>query len=169
MLCDVFRPHPCQISRVCKHANSFFVPDPQTMSSVLSPAPRSFTIVVSPGMANKKRNPNVFIADVDVDEAEVVQASVGQDMIQVACDLGWVALKKFTSEGEMARFLKQYFDRTYGATWICVVGKTFGSYISVDSKYFIHIHIGKTAILLYKTFSAGEYERISRHLDDRLV
>ncbi|KAE9554833.1 hypothetical protein FO519_001948 [Halicephalobus sp. NKZ332] len=116
-----------------------------------------------------KQDSKPFIKDTDVSEAEVLHASVEDNVLQEACDLSWLALTKYSTEGEIARFLKQYFDKVHGASWQCVVGKTFGSYVSVDSMNFIHIHIGKTAVLLYKTFAKHEYEKISDCLEDRCV
>uniref|UniRef100_A0A914Y548 Dynein light chain n=1 Tax=Panagrolaimus superbus TaxID=310955 RepID=A0A914Y548_9BILA len=110
-----------------------------------------------------------FIADADVNEAEVIHATVDIELLQEACDVSWLALTKYRSEGEMARYIKQCFDRNHGASWQCIVGKTFGSYVSVDSKFFVHIHIGRTAILLYKTYAKGEYEKIADCLEDRIV
>ena len=58
---------------------------------------------------------------------------------------------KWTAEKDVAAYIKKEFDTKIGTTWHCVVGSSFGSYVTHESKYFIYFYINKVAILLFKT------------------
>ncbi|KAK3115603.1 Dynein light chain [Teratosphaeriaceae sp. CCFEE 6253] len=43
------------------------------------------------------------------------------------------------------------FDERKGATWHCIVGRNFGSFVTHETKHFIYFYLGHCAILLFKT------------------
>ncbi|KAJ7552530.1 hypothetical protein O6H91_06G059300 [Diphasiastrum complanatum] len=51
----------------------------------------------------------------------------------------------------VASLLKQEFDQTYGPAWHCIVGSSFGSYVTHSVGGFFYFAIGKVSILLFKT------------------
>ncbi len=36
-------------------------------------------------------------------------------------------------------------------TWHCIVGRTFSAYVTYETKNYVYLYIGQTAILLFKT------------------
>jgi dynein light chain LC8-type len=48
---------------------------------------------------------------------------VSEEMQQRAVDISSTALERYNVEKDIAMFLKREFDRLYGTTWHCVVGK----------------------------------------------
>ncbi len=42
------------------------------------------------------------------------------------------------------------FDKRYGPTFHCVVGRNFGSYVTHETKHFIYFYLGQVAVLLFK-------------------
>ncbi|KAL9346040.1 hypothetical protein Peur_060893 [Populus x canadensis] len=51
----------------------------------------------------------------------------------------------------LARALKKEFDSAYGVAWHCVVGKSFGSFVTHSPGGFIYFSIDSLFILLFKT------------------
>ncbi|KOM43607.1 dynein light chain, cytoplasmic-like [Vigna umbellata] len=51
----------------------------------------------------------------------------------------------------IARALKKEFDTKYGLAWHCVVGKSFGSFVSHTGGGFIYFSIDSLSVLLFKT------------------
>ncbi|ESW21438.1 hypothetical protein PHAVU_005G070900 [Phaseolus vulgaris] len=51
----------------------------------------------------------------------------------------------------IARALKKEFDTKYGLAWHCVIGKSFGSFVSHTSGGFIYFSIDSLSVLLFKT------------------
>eukprot|EP00250_Pteridium_aquilinum_P001048 c11239_g1_i1 orf=225-515(+) len=51
---------------------------------------------------------------------------------------------------QIARFLKQEFDKCYGGGWQCVVGSNFGSFVTHSHGNFIYFCIERLAFLLFK-------------------
>jgi outer membrane cobalamin receptor len=47
--------------------------------------------------------------------------------------------------------IKKEFDKKYGPTWHCIVGRNFGSYVTHETKHFIYFYLGQVAILLFKS------------------
>lgn len=58
--------------------------------------------------------------------ALVKYSEMGQQQQQEAVDCCAAALERFEDNQEVAKYIKREFDRRYGGTWHCVVGKTFG-------------------------------------------
>ncbi|WRT69278.1 uncharacterized protein IL334_006262 [Kwoniella shivajii] len=102
---------------------------------------RSSTLSAGGVTSLRGQNLNAVIKNVDMSE----------DMQQKAVDTVVLSLEKYDLEKDMAMFIKKEFDRLYGVTWHCVVGKNFGSFVTHETKNFIYFYLGPIAILLWKT------------------
>ncbi|CDP00827.1 unnamed protein product [Coffea canephora] len=51
----------------------------------------------------------------------------------------------------LALSLKKEFDSTYGPAWHCIVGTSFGSYVTHSTGGFLYFSIDKVYVLLFKT------------------
>ncbi|KAK6920791.1 Dynein light chain, type 1/2 [Dillenia turbinata] len=61
------------------------------------------------------------------------------------------SLEKFTSK-TLAFTLKKEFDKVYGPAWHCIVGTSFGSFVTHSAKGFMYFSMDhKMYILLFKT------------------
>ncbi|KAJ1982389.1 Dynein light chain 2, cytoplasmic [Dimargaris verticillata] len=78
-----------------------------------------------------------------VDMAEELQ----NDVLRVTNE----ALDQCQMEKDIAAFIKRKFDAEHQATWHCIVGKSFGSYVTHETQHFIYFYIDKLAILLFKS------------------
>jgi dynein light chain LC8-type len=56
-------------------------------------------------------------------KAVIKNVDMEKSMEEKAIELASEGLGKFSMEKDMAEFLKREFDRLYGTTWHCVVGK----------------------------------------------
>ena len=59
-------------------------------------------------------------------------------------------MERHNVEKDIAAFMKKEFDKKYGPTWPCVVGRNFGSYVTHASGNFIYMYISNVAFLLFK-------------------
>lgn len=84
-------------------------------------------------------------------KAVVKNADMSEEMQQNAIDVANQALDKHNIERDIAAFMKKEFDKKYNPTWHCVVGRSFGSYVTHESKNFIYFYIGQLAVLLFKS------------------
>ncbi|KAL8141329.1 hypothetical protein V2J09_007350 [Rumex salicifolius] len=75
-----------------------------------------------------------------------------QTMQQDALDFAAKALDFYdvTQATDIARFIKQEFDKEYGLGWQCIVGMDFGSFVTHCHGCFIYFCIGSLAVLLFK-------------------
>ncbi|KAF3661769.1 hypothetical protein CQW23_02851 [Capsicum baccatum] len=51
----------------------------------------------------------------------------------------------------LALALKKEFDSTYGPAWHCIVGTSFGSYVTHSIGGFLYFSIDKVYVLLFRT------------------
>ena len=92
-------------------------------------------------------------------------------MQQQAIDVASDAMEKYSVEKDIAQYIKKEFDSRAGATWHCIVGRNFGSFVThgiipwystcnisqinpmprTETKHFIYFYLGHCAILLFKT------------------
>ena len=84
-------------------------------------------------------------------KAVIKNADMSEDMQQNAIDIAGQALERHNIERDIAAFIKKEFDKKYNPTWHCVVGRSFGSYVTHESKHFIYFYIGQLAVLLFKS------------------
>jgi len=84
-------------------------------------------------------------------DAQIKSADMSEDMQQEAIDVATEAMDKFNIEKDIAQYIKKEFDSRKGATWHCIVGRNFGSFVTHETKHFIYFYLGHCAILLFKT------------------
>ncbi|KAJ9089485.1 Dynein light chain [Entomophthora muscae] len=84
-------------------------------------------------------------------KAVIKSVDMSEEMQEAAIEIATEAIEKFTFEKDIAASLKKQFDQKYGLTWHCVVGRSFGSFVTHESKFFIYFYLGPTAILLFRT------------------
>ncbi|XP_030935867.1 uncharacterized protein LOC115960968 [Quercus lobata] len=58
---------------------------------------------------------------------------------------------KKPSPTHLAMCLKKEFDAIYGPAWHCIVGKSFGSFVTHSTGGFVYFSIDKFSFLLFKT------------------
>ncbi|KAG6720966.1 hypothetical protein I3842_03G088900 [Carya illinoinensis] len=59
--------------------------------------------------------------------------------------------EKKPSPTQLAMCLKKEFDATYGMAWHCIVGKSFGSFVTHSNGGFVYFSVDKLSFLLFKT------------------
>lgn len=84
-------------------------------------------------------------------KAIIKSVDMSEEMQTRAVDISSEAIERYNMEKDMAMHIKQEFDRLYGTTWHCVVGKNFGSFVTHETKNFIYFYLGPIAVLLWKT------------------
>ncbi|KAF3453672.1 hypothetical protein FNV43_RR04113 [Rhamnella rubrinervis] len=60
------------------------------------------------------------------------------------------SLEKFSAK-HMAYNMKKEFDKVYGPAWHCIVGSSFGSFVTHSTGCFLYFTMEKLYILLFKT------------------
>nr|CDS16710.1 dynein light chain [Echinococcus granulosus] len=73
------------------------------------------------------------------------------EMQQHALTCARDAMSEFRIEKDIAIYIKTEFDKMYKPTWHCIVGSSYGSYVSHESKHFINFCLGEVGILLFKS------------------
>ncbi|KAG0234290.1 dynein light chain 2, cytoplasmic-like protein [Mortierella sp. GBAus27b] len=81
----------------------------------------------------------------------IKNADMNDEMQQEAVECAVTAFGMYTVEKDIAAYLKKAFDKKYGATWHCIVGRNFGSFVTHETKHFIYFYMDKIAILLFKS------------------
>ena len=83
------------------------------------------------------------------------------------------ALEKYNIEKDIASYIKKEFDKKFGPTWHCIVGRIFGacgcvvraelspnnarwrtlpgSFVTHETKHFLYMYLGQVAVLLFKS------------------
>ncbi|KAI9806433.1 MAG: Dynein light chain [Piccolia ochrophora] len=104
-------------------------------------------------------------------EAQIKSADMSEEMQQEVIDVATDAMTQFGIEKvtpndvvgntwlvlmllhfqDIAQHIKKEFDAKRGATWHCIVGRNFGSFVTHETKHFIYFYLGHNAILLFKT------------------
>ncbi|CAH8827034.1 unnamed protein product [Trichobilharzia szidati] len=82
--------------------------------------------------------------------ARIKSTDMPESMQSVAVDCCAAACERFSEDREIAKYIKKEFDKRFGGTWQCVVGKRFGCYVSHKEKNFIYFHLKFNAVLLYQ-------------------
>jgi dynein light chain LC8-type len=83
--------------------------------------------------------------------AVIKSSDMGKEMETQAVFVAQRALEECTEEQEVARYVKQKFEKKYGHTWHCFAGRNFSSYVTHEKGNFIYFYIGHTGLLLFST------------------
>ena len=75
-------------------------------------------------------------------KAVIKNADMNEEMQKNAIDVSNQALDRHNIERDIAAYIKKEFDKKYNPTWHCVVGRSFGSYVTHESKHFIYFYVG---------------------------
>ena len=59
------------------------------------------------------------------------------------------AMDVHTIEKDIATAVKMYFDKEYGGTWHCVVGRNFGCSVTHETKYLVFFQVDQLYVLLF--------------------
>merc|ERR1719453_2633565 len=89
-------------------------------------------------MADKYTKPSVKIVEMP------------EPMVRDALDEAIKAFQEMRTEVEIANKIKRFMDATHTPTWNCLVGSSFGSYVTHESKSYLYFTIGHMSILLWK-------------------
>ncbi|KAG0236779.1 dynein light chain 1, cytoplasmic [Mortierella sp. GBAus27b] len=81
----------------------------------------------------------------------IKNVDMSEEMQQEAVECAISAFDQYSVEKDIAAHLKKEFDKKYGATWHCIVGRNFGSYVTHETKHFIYFYLDQIAILLFKS------------------
>lgn len=81
----------------------------------------------------------------------IKSADMKDDMQKDAIESALGALEKHSVEKDIAEYIKKEFDKKYGATWHCIVGRNFGSYVTHETNHFVYFYVEQKAILLFKS------------------
>ncbi|EGC32061.1 hypothetical protein DICPUDRAFT_38971 [Dictyostelium purpureum] len=84
---------------------------------------------------------NITIKSVDMQEF----------MQQDATELAIKLLEEQTPHKDIATIIKKEFDKKYLGNWHCIVGKSFASFVTHETKSYIYFNINDNSILLFKS------------------
>ena len=86
------------------------------------------------------------------EKAIIVESDMEDDMLTSAMDI----LEKLSglistiSNQELAQRFKEEFENKYYPTWICIVGKSFGTKVNAQKGHYLCFRIHNKTIILYK-------------------
>eukprot|EP00828_Plagiopyla_frontata_P004082 TRINITY_DN1139_c0_g2_i4.p4 TRINITY_DN1139_c0_g2~~TRINITY_DN1139_c0_g2_i4.p4 ORF type:complete len:119 (+),score=31.73 TRINITY_DN1139_c0_g2_i4:157-513(+) len=96
-------------------------------------------------------------------KAVIKNADMAEDMQSDAVDCANQALEKFNIEKDIAAFIKKEFDKKYNPTWHCVVGRNFGSYVTLSL-----IHISEPTRQAEISYAVFCLKKKKKQIDDRI-
>mmetsp|Transcript_40305 Transcript_40305/g.101237 ORF Transcript_40305/g.101237 Transcript_40305/m.101237 type:complete len:88 (-) Transcript_40305:119-382(-) len=73
------------------------------------------------------------------------------EMLEYAINQTLHAIETYNTEREIASHMKKEFEEAYGATWHCLVGRHFSSYVTHEKGCYAYFYVGQMGVLLFKT------------------
>ncbi|KAH9588131.1 Dynein light chain 1, cytoplasmic [Schistosoma haematobium] len=92
-------------------------------------------------IVGKQYGSKVIVKDTDMND----------EMMELAIRVTACAMDRFQADMDVANYIKTQFNKKYGRSWHCIVGRRFGSDVSHEERSFIYFFLGDRAILLYKS------------------
>ncbi|XP_047319453.1 dynein light chain 1, cytoplasmic-like [Impatiens glandulifera] len=106
-------------------------------------------LIVKP--ISQDRKPSLLPPSQPPKKVIVKSADMKEEMQKEAIDIAIATFEKHNVEKDVAEQIKKEFDRKYGPTWHCIVGKNFGSYVTHETNHFVYFYLDSKAILLFKS------------------
>ncbi|TMS39687.1 hypothetical protein L596_006172 [Steinernema carpocapsae] len=91
--------------------------------------------------------------DAGFEFATVHISSLPQPLLEEACNVASASMRNSDHELDVAIDLKRHFDEKHGGYWHCVVGRNFGSFVTHDDGNLCYFKVGKTSVLLFRTYT----------------
>ncbi|KAF8568472.1 hypothetical protein P879_03650 [Paragonimus westermani] len=82
---------------------------------------------------------------------DIRHTELDDEMKAAAVEAATHASENFTTEKEMAAYIKSQFDKKFKPVWHCVAGRDFGSFVTHHGGHIIYFYIDDRAFLLFKT------------------
>ncbi|CAF1476362.1 unnamed protein product [Adineta ricciae] len=82
--------------------------------------------------------------------ANIKSSEMSPEMEQRAVDVAAEAFDVCNNEKEVASHIKKEFDKHYNGTWHCIVGRSFGSFVTHERQCFIYFTLEPFDIVLYR-------------------
>jgi len=100
-------------------------------------------------MADDSDEEEVGKKKVSTRKVHLHQVLAPNNMCELAVEKLDEAIDNHTIEKDMATAVKTTFDKDYGGTWHCIVGKSFGCSITHETKYLMYIQVDHLFCLLF--------------------
>ncbi|VIO97911.1 Uncharacterized protein BM_BM17738 [Brugia malayi] len=78
-------------------------------------------------------------------EMDKAKALFAQKLVQKEIDM-----KNYNLQ-QIAKLLKETFDKTYGIGWQCIIGNSFGCYITHLPNSFLYFSVQYFSVILFQT------------------
>lgn len=98
--------------------------------------------------------------DDEIPEENFKLVDMTDEMKTQAYRIAQKALQKYSIEKDIAQYIKSEFDKIvfavsnflkqYGQHWHCIVGRSFGSFVTHESKHYVYFYINEMSFLLYR-------------------
>ncbi|KFP56244.1 Dynein light chain 1, cytoplasmic [Cariama cristata] len=82
--------------------------------------------------------------------AAIKDTDISKEMQQDAVEFTILAIEKCNVEREIATVVKREFEKKYGPTWHCILGRKFGSFVSHETKHLIFFLVLGVNVLLFE-------------------
>ena len=92
---------------------------------------------------------NSFEKHTSVLSANVNRSLMGPEQQQEAIDISNVAMQICDSHKEAATYIKKHFDKMYGPSWQCIVGRSFGWSVAHSEDSLIDFSLAYERILIF--------------------
>lgn len=77
--------------------------------------------------------------------SRVLLSHSSRSVLGPSCRIVLTTSLAFLVPQDIAAFIKKEFDKKYNATWHCIVGRNFGSYVTHETKHFIYFYLGQAS------------------------
>ncbi|KAF5752192.1 dynein light chain 2 cytoplasmic-like [Tripterygium wilfordii] len=106
-------------------------------------------LIVRPNSDDRKTS--VATATNSTKQVIIKSADMSDAMQKEAVEIAIAAFEKNNVEKDVAEHIKKEFDKKHGATWHCIVGRNFGSYVTHETNHFVYFYLDQKAVLLFKS------------------